>query len=212
MNLPEGTAFSVYAASPADVAFTAGASGGRAELDIRTVSGSRSVDIEAGRDEAVTFAVAPELSERLFRVTAVKGHAILGAFRILAHETHRPAYRVDDGIPASLDEPAEGAQVTLPFRARGWCQERGGGRVDPVEFRLDGLLVADSDVTRTSRPDLLGVLPEIGDVCIAGWEAVLSPRVRSGRHVLAVTFQAGDRRRVYPPRAIEISAPDGPAR
>src|SRR5271169_6253300 len=206
VDLPEGAVFSVYAASPADVAFIAGAAGGLAELDIQTVKGSRAGAVEPGRDEAVTFAVAPDPSERLFMVTAVRGHAILDAFRIFAHETHRPAYRVGDDIPAALDEPAEGARVTLQFRARGWCQERGGGRVDPVEFRLDGLRIVDATVTRTPRPDIAAVIPAIGDAREAGWEAVLSPRVAPGPHVLTVTFQAGDRRRVYPPRTIEIVA------
>ncbi len=35
----------------------------------------------------------------------------------------------------------------------------------------------------------------------------MSPNAPPGRHVLTVTFQAGDRRRVYPPRTIEIVAP-----
>ena len=212
VNLPEGTAFSVYAASPADVTFIAGAAGGLTELDIQTVNGSRAAAVEPGRDEAVTFAATPDPSERLFLVTAVKGHAILDAFRIFAHEAHDPVYRVGDDIPAALDEPAEGARVTLQFRARGWCQERGGGRVDPVEFRLDGLRIVDATVTRTPRPDLAAVIPAIGDTREAGWEAALSPRVAPGRHVLTVTFQAGDRRRVYPPRTIDIVAPGGPER
>jgi hypothetical protein len=64
-------------------------------------------------------------------------------------------------------------------------------------------------VTRLPRPDVAAVIPAIGDAREAGWEAVLAPRVGPGRHVLTITFQAGDRRRVYPPREIEIVAPGG---
>jgi hypothetical protein len=84
--------------------------------------------------------------------------------------------------------------------------------VDPVEFRIDGFLLEESPITRTPRPDVAAVLPAIGDASAAGWEARLAPNVPPGRHMLTVTFQAGDRRRVYPPRAIEIVAPGEAAR
>ena len=79
--------------------------------------------------------------------------------------------------------------------------------MDPVAFRIDGRLLLGVSVARSPRPDVASVLPEIGDASAAGWEAILSARVAPGRHVLTVTFQAGDRRRVYPPRTIEIAAP-----
>ncbi|MBK9062730.1 MAG: glycosyltransferase family 39 protein [Acidobacteria bacterium] len=209
VELPEGTTFSIYAASPADVTFMVRAAGERAELELKTLGGARTGSVEPGGELAVTFGAAPDPSEKLFTISALKGRATLDAFRIRAHETHRPAYRADDAIPAGLDEPAEGARIALPLRARGWCQEKGGGRVDPVEFRLDGLRIVEVTVTRMPRPDVAAVLPAIGDAREAGWEAVLSPRVGPGRHVLTVTFQAGDRRRVYPPREIEIVTPGG---
>ncbi|MGZ5382079.1 MAG: hypothetical protein ACXWFQ_09455, partial [Thermoanaerobaculia bacterium] len=163
-------------------------------------------------DRDMSFGAVPDASERLFSISSRRGRAILDGFRIVARDAAQaPAHRRDDGIPASVDEPAEGARVTPPFRVRGWCQERGGGRVDPVDFRLDGLLLEETRVTRTPRPDVAAVLPEIGDASAAGWEAFLSPEVTPGRHLLTVTFQAGDRRRVYPPRTIEIVAA-GPAR
>jgi len=87
----------------------------------------------------------------------------------------------------------------------------GSGLNDPVEFRLDGLLLEKTRVTRRPRPDVAAVIPAIGDPSAAGWEALLSPKVTPGRHLLTVVFQAGDRRRVYPPRTIEIVAA-GPAR
>jgi 4-amino-4-deoxy-L-arabinose transferase-like glycosyltransferase len=212
VELPEGATLSVYAASPADVVFTASAAGERAELELKTPGGARTGAVEPGHGLSVTFGAAPDPSEKLFAVSALKGRVVLDAFRIVAHDAPRPVYRVDDTIPAGLDEPAEGARVMPPFRVRGWSQERGGGRVDPVEFRLDGLLLVGLAVTRTPRPDVAAVLPAIGDASAAGWEVVLSPKVAPGRHALTVSFQAGDRRRVYPPRTIEIIAPLGPAR
>ena len=130
----------------------------------------------------------------------------------MAHETPRPVYRVDDAIPAVLDEPAEGARVTLTFRARGWCQERGGGRVDPVEFRLDGLRIVDAQSRGRRGPDVAAVSRRSATRATRAGKPFSRRSVAPGRHVLTVTFQAGDRRRIYPPRAIEISAPDGPAR
>jgi hypothetical protein len=212
VELPEGTTLSVRSAGPADVAFTGTAVGDSAEIEMKTAAGARRVKVVADRDQAMSFAAAPDASELLFTISSRRGRALLDGFRIVARgSAEAPAHRRDDGIPASIDEPAEGARVTPPFHARGWCQERGGGRVDAVEFRIDGFLLEETRVTRTPRPDVAAVLPEIGDASASGWEAVLSPNVTPGRHVLTVTFQAGDRRRVYPPRAIEIVAA-GPAR
>lgn len=209
VSLPEGTTLSVYAATPADVIFTSSGEGEGAAIEIRSPSAVRRAELAAGRNEPISLFATPDSSERLFAVTALKGRAILDAFRIVARDSRRPVYRVDDSIPVGFDEPVEGARVALPLRARGWSQEKGGGRVDPVEFRFDGLLVADATVTRFPRPDVAEVIPTIGDAREAGWEAVLAPRVGPGRHVLTVTFQAGDRRRVYPARTIEIVGPGG---
>jgi hypothetical protein len=212
VDLPQGATFSVRSAGPADVSFMASAAGDRAEIEMKNFDGERRAEVVANREQALSFATAPDASEQLFSISSRRGHALLDSFRIIARDAGPPAYRFDDGIPAAIDEPAEGARVTLPFRARGWCQERGGGRVDPVEFRLDGFLFEKTRVTRTPRPDVTAVLPAIGDAREAGWEAVLSPKAAPGRHILTVTFQAGDRRRVYPPRTIEIAPPEGPAR
>ena len=211
VELWKGAALSVYGATPADVVFTGTAAGGPAEVEIASSGGARRVELVADRAETRAFAADPEPTEKLFVVSCLRGHVILDAFRVLARGT-APVYRSDDGIPASIDEPVEGARVTPPFRVRGWCQERGGGRVDPVSFRIDGLLMLGVPVTRTPRPDVATVLPEIGDASAAGWEALLSPNAPPGRHVLTVTFQAGDRRRDYPPRTIEIVAPGGAGR
>jgi 4-amino-4-deoxy-L-arabinose transferase-like glycosyltransferase len=209
VELPEGTTLSVRAATPAEVRFTWTAESEAAALEIRTAKSTRRAEWAGRHDGSESFSAEPDPTTKLFAVTAVGGRAILDSFRIAARDAPRPVYRADDTIPAGLDAPAEGAHVTLPFRARGWCQERGGGRVDPVEFRIDGLLVPVADLTRFPRPDVARVIPAIGDAREAGWKAVLEPRVGPGRHVLTVTFQASDRRRVYPPREIEIVARDG---
>ncbi len=211
VELPEGTTLSVLAAGPADVTFEGSAAAGEAEIEMKTAEGVRRVEVRREGEKTLSFVAAPEASGRLFVVTCRRGHAILDAFRIVARGSGvAAAYRVDDRIPGSIDEPPEGARVTLPFRARGWCQERGGGRVDAVEIRIDGFLLEDARVTRTPRPDVAAVIPAIGDASTAGWEARLAPNVPPGRHMLTVTFQAGDRRRVYPSRAIEIVSADGP--
>jgi hypothetical protein len=208
VELPEGSTLSVYAATPADVAFTGNATGDWAEIEILTSAGARRVEVVVDREQALQFPADPDPPGRLFAVSCRRGRAILDAFRIVARGA-APVYRADGGIPASIDEPAEGARVTPPFRVRGWCQERGGGRVDPVAFHFDGSLLLGVSVTRAPRPDVAAALPAIGDAREAGWEAVLSPKAAPGRHVLTVTFQAGDRRRVYPSRTIEIAAPEG---
>jgi 4-amino-4-deoxy-L-arabinose transferase-like glycosyltransferase len=213
VELPEGTTLSVRSAGPADVAFSGSAAGEGAEIEMKTAAGARRAEVVADRDQAMSFAAVPDVSEVLFTISSRRGRAILEGFRIVARESGQAAtHRRDDGIPASIDEPAEGARVRPPFLARGWCQERGGGRVDPVEFRIDGFLLEETPITRTPRPDVAAVLPAIGDASAAGWEARLAPNVPPGRHLLTVTFQAGDRRRVYPPRAIEIVAPGEAAR
>jgi 4-amino-4-deoxy-L-arabinose transferase-like glycosyltransferase len=211
VGLPEGSTLSVYAATPADVAFTGTAAGDWAEIEILTSAGVRRVEVVADRELALQFPADPDPPGKLFAVSCRRGRAILDAFRIVARGA-APVYLADDGIPASIDVPAEGARVKPPFRISSWCQERGGGRVEPVAFHFDGSLLQGVSVTRSPRPDVAAVLPAIGDAREAGWEAVLSPEAAPGHHVLTVTFQAGDRRRVYPPRAIEVVAPDGPPR
>jgi hypothetical protein len=208
VELPRGTTLSVRSSGPSDVAFVGSAQDDSAEIEMKTSAGTQRAEVVAGREKALSFTALPDGSELLFTISSLRGRAVLDRFRIVAHDSGQPPmHRRDDGIPASIDEPPEGARVTPPFRVRGWCQERGGGRVDPVEFRLDGFLLGETPVTRTPRPEVAVAIPEIGDPSAAGWEAVLSPKTTPGRHVLTVTFQAGERRRVYPPRIIEVVAP-----
>lgn len=211
VDLPEGTTLFVGGAGPASVAFTATARDDPAEIEMRTAAGVWLAEVVANREQAMSFAAVPDAADLLFTISSRRGGAVLDGFRILARGSGRDsAPRLDDGIPASIDEPAEGAVVSSPFHASGWCQERGGGRVDAVEFRIDGFLLAETRVTRTPRPDVAAALPAIGDAGAAGWEALLLPNVTPGRHLLTVTFQAGDRRRIYPARTIEIVAAGPP--
>ncbi len=119
----------------------------------------------------------------------------------------RPFKATDDDLLSSVDDPPEGAVVRPPLFVRGWCQERGGGLVAPVEFRVDGVAVAPERLVRTARPDVSSVMPEVGDASRAGYEATLpADAVAPGPHVLEVVFETADRRRVYPPRRFTLAA------
>jgi hypothetical protein len=205
-ELFEGGALTVASGSTSQVRFAAEGRGEDVLLEVDPGAGERlRVALLPDRPREISFSAVPDSAQRLFVVSVARGHAVLDSFRLVAlAPPERPSYRLDDSIPAALDEPAEGARVAVPFRARGWCQELGGVRVDPVEFRLDGVLVAGVRVTRTRRPELAAAVPDIGDTREAGWEALLEPDARPGRHLLSVTLQAGGRRRFYPARAIEI--------
>ncbi len=123
-----------------------------------------------------------------------------------ASGVNRDRFRVtDDDLLSSVDEPMEGSAVREPLRVRGWCQERGGVAVDPVEFRVDGRSVVPASLVRTPRPDVAAAIPEVGDASRAGWEAVLpAGSVAPGSRVLEVVFETDDRRRVYPPRTFRV--------
>lgn len=116
-----------------------------------------------------------------------------------------PFKATDPQLLSAVDDPADGAVVRAPVRVRGWCRERGGGFVAPVEFRVDGVPVAPEKLVRTARPDVAAAIPAIGDGAQAGFEATL-PDVgfSPGEHVLEVVFETGDRRRVYPPRRFTL--------
>jgi hypothetical protein len=125
----------------------------------------------------------------------------------------RPFKATDDELLSSVDDPPEGAIVRPPLFVRGWCQERGGGPVAPVEFRVDGVSVVPEKLVRTARPDVSSVIPEVGDASRAGYEATLpAGAVAPGPHVLEVVFETADRRRVYPSRRfiLAVASPATP--
>jgi hypothetical protein len=109
--------------------------------------------------------------------------------------------RYDASIPVAVDAPADGAALGGTLDVRGWCQLRGGGAVEPVEFRVDGVLARVVTLERTPRPDVAAAIPEIGDASRAGYAARLDASGLSpGAHDLKVAFRAADgRRRIAQP-------------
>jgi hypothetical protein len=68
--------------------------------------------------------------------------------------------------------------------------------VDPVEFRVDGVLARVLRLERFPRPDVAFVIPEIGDASRAGYSVRLdASALAPGPHDLKVTFRATDGRR-----------------
>ena len=95
----------------------------------------------------------------------------------------------------AVDAPADGAALNGTLDVRGWCQLRGGGAVEPVEFRVDGALARVLTLERTPRPDVAAAIPEIGDASRAGYAARLDASgLAAGAHDLKVTFRAFDGR------------------
>ena len=109
--------------------------------------------------------------------------------------------RYDASIPVAVDAPTDGAVLSGTLDVRGWCQLRGGGAVEPAEFRIDGVLARVLALERTPRPDVAAAIPEIGEASHAGYAARLDASgLAAGAHDLKVTFRAADgRRRIAPP-------------
>jgi len=102
---------------------------------------------------------------------------------------------IDNGIPCSVDAPAEGATVGKPMQVSGWAQERGGHPVTPTAFLVDGRLAAVRSSARVPRADVAAAVPEIGDASRAGFTDELDTEGFSpGRHDLLVKFEARDGR------------------
>jgi hypothetical protein len=200
LRLPEGSSCSLYGPVGAiGIEATVAPDGG---TRTRVVADTAEWTANAPSAIAVAGAAAPN-DERLVTFTAREGAARLSGFTLRGGAS-APATiaRFDDAIPASVDAPADSAVVAGPLRVAGWCQERGGGAVAPVEVRVDGVLVRPMSTARVPRPDVASAIPGIGDARAAGYELTLdlSP-FPPGRHRLTVTFQTADgRRRVHPDR------------
>jgi hypothetical protein len=94
VDLPEGTTLFVGGAGPADVAFTATATGDGAEIEMRTAAGARLAKVVANREQAMSFAAVPDGADLLFTISSRRGRAILDGFHIVAHDsTPTPARR-----------------------------------------------------------------------------------------------------------------------
>ena len=84
VELREGTTLSVMSMTPADVVFTSTAGGDGAEVEIRTASGVRRIEVGAGRIGPVAFQAVPDAKLTLFFVLARRGVVVLDDFRIVA--------------------------------------------------------------------------------------------------------------------------------
>ncbi len=114
-----------------------------------------------------------------------------------------PAELEDTGIPANIDEPAEGSRLRGPLVVQGWCQEPGGRPCAEVRILLDAEF-RSVNVERFPRPDVEAVVPGIGSCATAGYRAALRD-VERGGHVLWVVFRTGDGRyRPFGPRTFTV--------
>ncbi len=131
---------------------------------------------------------------RMLRVTISRATAVTS---IGIHAAGGSQTRVlyDAWIPVGIDTPRDRAVIRGPLVVRGWCQERGGGIVEPVDFRVDGVSVAPLHLERYARPDVSETIPEIGDASHAGFMAELpSTGLARGEHLLVVTVRTRDGR------------------
>ena len=109
---------------------------------------------------------------------------------------------MDLSLPVSVDSPSREMEVRGALLARGWAREKGGGRVDPVEFLLDGRPIVPESVRRTRRPDVAAAIPGLGSPDDIGWEALLAAPPPGGgkKRSLVVVFRTPDGRvRSYDP-------------
>lgn len=113
--------------------------------------------------------------------------------------------RLDDSIPASIDEPSEGGRVAGDLQVRGWCQELGSRPCEGFRFLVDGMLVDPLVVERHRRPDVERAVPGIGPADSAGYKAVLKlPPGTAGPRTVSVYFVTRDGRyRLLGPRQFE---------
>jgi hypothetical protein len=122
----------------------------------------------------------------------------------LTFDAMRPTAREGSGdLPGNLDVPAEGSPIRGGvLAAAGWCRERGGGRINPVRFTIDGRDATPLRSTRLNRPDVVAVLPYIVEPKETGFAVDLDVSgLPAGDHSLVVELETPDgRRRTFPPR------------
>lgn len=171
-------------------------------LRLETEGESRNVVLRSGSPTPLEISASPSAEERLLRITNLVGRTRLDSFQLSAPPSRLRPMREDNDLPVSVDGPGEGEEVRGELFVRGWCQELGGGRIEPAEFRIDGTRVRPTEVRRVPRPDVAAALPKVGDASSAGYEATfVDLALDEGRHRLTVSFQTPDgRRRTYPAR------------
>lgn len=102
--------------------------------------------------------------------------------------------REDVSIPASIDEPEDGARVAHSVTLSGWCQERGSRPCSSVLVLVDGMRRPER-VERFARHDVAAAVEGIGDCAIAGWRLTAAFEVsESGEHAAMVFFLTADGR------------------
>lgn len=126
----------------------------------------------------------------------------------LTLDATRPTTRGGSGdLPGNLDAPAEESLIRGGvLAAAGWCRERGGGRVDPVRFAIDGRDATPLRFTRLDRPDVVAVLPYIVEPKETGFAVDLDVSgLPAGGHSLVVELETPDGcRRTFPPRRFRL--------
>ena len=107
-----------------------------------------------------------------------------------------------NGLPGSIDDPAQDVTVHGRLLVRGWAREEGGDL--DVAILLDGELRKPDAFRRVPRPDVARALPRLGDCGTAGYEAEFDfQKGDEGRREIRVVFRAADGRyRYYPLRTI----------
>lgn len=175
-------------------------------------AGSLVVTHDDSLPELRTLRVFRYESEALSRISRARYLSVAIREPDPASAPRGPFEATNDKLLSSVDEPAEGATVRAPLKVRGWCQERGGEVVVPVEFRIDGRRVSPVRLVRTPRPDVSAAIPEVGDASKAGYEAEFADgAISGGDHLLEVVFETERSRRIYPPRRFRLldAGPDG---
>jgi hypothetical protein len=174
----------------------------------------RELETPPGETRRFEVETAPDPTGRLFRLECLSGGGeVFGlVFSPRPDAASAGIGRIDTGLPASVEQPAEGSEVRGELRVTGWSAQFGGGDSDPVEFRLDGALLPRTAVTRSARPDVAAAVPRIGSAERAGWETVFRPGTAlAGEHTLTVTFRTPDgRTRTYPARRFRWEPTPGP--
>ncbi len=140
-------------------------------------------------------------------VPGTTGDVHIAALDLTLDAAH-PTPRGGSGdLPGNLDAPAEGSLIRGGvLSAAGWCRERGGGRIDPVLFTIDGRAAIPLRSTRPDRPDVVAVLPYVVEPKETGFAADLDVSgLAPGDHSLVVELETPDgRRRTLPPRAFRL--------
>jgi hypothetical protein len=126
----------------------------------------------------------------------------------LTLDVTRPTARGGSGdLPGNLEAPNEGSPIRgVVLAAAGWCREWGGGRIDPVRFAIDGSDATPLRLTRSDRPDVVAVLPQIVEPKETGFAVDFDVSgLPAGDHSLVVELETPDgRRRTFPPRRFRL--------